>query len=103
MLTDVQWDPSSRYVLTAVTQNHESEKGDGYRFSMELGYSIWTFQGRKLHMQPKDKLYQVAWRPHPPSLLSKQEQENARKNMKQWSKKYDTKDEQAKESARQAF
>merc|ERR1712060_728656 len=47
--------------------------------------------------------YEIYWRPHPPSLLSKQKQQDVRKNIKQWSKRYDAIDEQAKEAARQAF
>eukprot|EP00913_Durusdinium_trenchii_P013626 g12795.t1 len=85
MLTDVQWDPSSRYVITAA------------------GFAIWTFQGRVLHRQQKEKLWQIAWRPHPPCLLSQAKQSSIRKNVKQYSKKYDHLDDQAKEAARNAF
>mmetsp|Transcript_113620 Transcript_113620/g.332005 ORF Transcript_113620/g.332005 Transcript_113620/m.332005 type:complete len:701 (-) Transcript_113620:153-2255(-) len=102
MLTDVQWDPSSRYVITAVTQPMQNEMG-GFKYSMEAGYSIWTFQGRKLYQQQKEKLWQISWRPHPPSLLPGEKQKDIRKNIKQFSKKYDAMDDQAKESARKAF
>merc|ERR1712151_1365070 len=102
MLTEVSWDPSSRYVLTSVTQPMQNELG-GFKYSMEAGYAIWTFQGRLLHRQQKEKLWQVAWRPHPPSLLSPERQNNIRKNIKQFSKRYDALDDQAKEAARKAF
>jgi len=102
MLTGVEWDPSSRYVLTSVTQSMQNEIG-GFKYSMEAGYAIWTFQGRLLHRQQKEKLWQVAWRPHPPSLLSPDRQNKIRKDIKQFSKKYDALDEQAKEAARKAF
>lgn len=102
MLTDVQWDPSSRFVITAVTQPMQNEMG-GFKYSMEAGYSIWTFQGRKLYQQQKEKLWQIAWRPHPPSLLSSEKQSHIRKNIKQFSKKYDALDDQAKDAARRAF
>mmetsp|Transcript_25397 Transcript_25397/g.67481 ORF Transcript_25397/g.67481 Transcript_25397/m.67481 type:complete len:707 (-) Transcript_25397:283-2403(-) len=101
MLTNVEWDPSSRYIITAVTQPMSNE--GGYKYSMEAGYAIWTFQGRVLFRQQKEKLYGVSWRPHPPSLLPAVRQKDIRKNIKQFSKKYDAMDEQAKESARQAF
>jgi translation initiation factor 3 subunit B len=101
MLTNVEWDPSSRYVITAVTQPMSNETG--YKYSMEAGYAIWTFQGRVLYRQQKEKLYHVAWRPHPPSLLPANKQKDIRKNIRQFSKKYDAMDEQAKETARQAF
>eukprot|EP00420_Gonyaulax_spinifera_P025971 CAMPEP_0197892808 /NCGR_PEP_ID=MMETSP1439-20131203/31653_1 /TAXON_ID=66791 /ORGANISM="Gonyaulax spinifera, Strain CCMP409" /LENGTH=699 /DNA_ID=CAMNT_0043513017 /DNA_START=57 /DNA_END=2156 /DNA_ORIENTATION=- len=102
MLTEVSWDPSSRYVITAVTQPMQNEMG-GFKYSMEAGYAIWTFQGRKLYQQQKEKLWQIAWRPHPPSLLGKNRQQDIRKNIKQFSKKYDALDEQAKDAARRAF
>jgi len=102
MLTDVQWDPSSRYVITAVTQPIQPEMG-GYKYSMEAGYKIWTFQGRNLHTQQKEKLFGVSWRPHPPSMLPRSKQMEIRKSIKQYSKRYDAMDDQAKESARQVF
>merc|ERR1719199_1182940 len=75
----------------------------GFKYSMEAGYAIWTFQGRKLFHQQKEKLWSVSWRPHPPSLLSTQRQAEIRKNIKQFSKRYDAVDEKAKDEARQAF
>ncbi|CAE8673670.1 unnamed protein product [Polarella glacialis] len=102
MLTDVEWDPSSRYVITSVTQPMQNEMG-GFKYSMEAGFAIWTFQGRVLYRQQKEKLWQITWRPHPPSLLSASRQEHVRKNIKTFSKKYDAADEQAKDLARNAF
>lgn len=102
MLTNVEWDPSSRYVITAVTQPMRDE-GSGFKYQMEAGYSIWTFQGRQLHKQQKEKLYVVGWRPHPPSLLEEKQQAEIRKNIKKFSKKYDALDEQEKETARSAY
>lgn len=102
MLTHVEWDPSSRYVITAVTQAMKDDQG--FRYQMEAGYAIFTFQGRKLvGTVQKEKLYAIHWRPHPPSLLDEKAQANIKKNIKQFSKRYDALDDQAKESARQAF
>merc|ERR1712061_214785 len=72
----------------------------GFKYSMEAGYAIWTFQGRQLFRQQKEKLWQVMWRPHPPSLLSAKRQKDIKKNHKTFSKRYDAIDEQAKEAAR---
>jgi len=102
MLTDVSWDPSSRYVLTAVAQPMQSDMG-GFKYSMEAGYSLWTFQGRKLFQQQKEKLWHVSWRPHPPSLLKEKKAADIRKNIRQYSKKYDSLDESAKDAVRRAF
>merc|ERR1712228_387007 len=101
MLTDVHWDPSARYVITAVTQPMQNDIA--FKYSMEAGYAIWTFQGRKLLLQQKEKLWQVMWRPHPPSLLSPERQNHIKKNIKQFTKRYDAIDEQAKEVARKKF
>jgi len=102
MLTNVEWDPSSRYVITAVTQPMRDE-GSGFKFQMEAGYALWTFQGRQLHKVQKEKLFHIAWRPHPPSMLTDKQQTHIRKNIKQFSKKYDALDDQSKETARAAF
>jgi len=102
MLTHVEWDPSSRYVITAVTQPMRDEVG-GFKYQMEAGYAIWTFQGRQLHKIAKDKLFAASWRPHPPPLIDDKQQESIRKNIKKYSKKYDALDEQDKETARAAF
>merc|ERR1712060_625876 len=102
MLTDVAWDPSSRYLITAATQSLENSSS-GFKYSMEAGYSIWTFQGRKLHQLQKEKLYSVAWRPHPPSLLKQEKQNNIRKDIKKYSKKYDALDDQQKDKIRKEF
>jgi translation initiation factor 3 subunit B len=102
MVTDVKWDPSSRYVITAVTQPHAGE-GGGIKYQMEAGYALWTFQGRQLHKQQKEKLYLIDWRPHPPSLLSKKEQGSIKTKLKEYSRKYDARDEKAKETAREEF
>jgi translation initiation factor 3 subunit B len=102
MLTSVEWDPSSRYVITAVTQAMRDDQG--FRYQMEAGYAIFTFQGRKLvGTVQKEKLYSIHWRPHPPSLLDTKSQQNVKKNIKTFSKRYDAEDDKAKESARQAF
>lgn len=102
MLTDIQWDPSSRYVLTAVTQPVSNDQ-QGYKYSMEAGYSIWTFQGRNLIRQPKEKLYHVAWRPHPPPMADAKTRKEVRGNLQKTSKEYDAQDNKAKEAAREKF
>merc|ERR1712066_869286 len=70
---------------------------------MEAGFTIWTFQGRKGYTQQKEKLWAVAWRPHPPSLLTDRRQKDIRTNIKQYSKKYDALDDQARDLVRKQF
>eukprot|EP00931_Biecheleriopsis_adriatica_P057383 TRINITY_DN3402_c0_g1_i2.p1 TRINITY_DN3402_c0_g1~~TRINITY_DN3402_c0_g1_i2.p1 ORF type:complete len:698 (+),score=185.78 TRINITY_DN3402_c0_g1_i2:66-2159(+) len=102
MLNGVEWDPSSRFVITSVTQPMQNEISN-FKYSMEAGFAIYTFQGRLLYRQQKEKLWQVCWRPHPPSLLASSKQDKIKKNIKQYSKRYDALDDQAKDAARNAF
>ncbi|MBA0766562.1 hypothetical protein Gotri_015592 [Gossypium trilobum] len=49
MATDVEWDPTGRYVATSVTSVHE----------MENGFNIWSFNGKLLYRILKDHFFQV--------------------------------------------
>jgi len=82
MATDAAWDPTGRYVATAVTSVHQ----------MENGYRVWTFAGAPLHARSVDRFYQFLWRPRPPSLLSAGEEASILKNLKQHAKKFEEED-----------
>mmetsp|Transcript_40368 Transcript_40368/g.89637 ORF Transcript_40368/g.89637 Transcript_40368/m.89637 type:complete len:721 (+) Transcript_40368:71-2233(+) len=82
MATDVDWDPTGRYITTSVTSA-----------PMENGFKIWSFQGKLLYEMPKDRLYQFSWRPRLPSLLPPEKEQEIQKNLKQYSKRYDEEDE----------
>jgi len=98
MLTDVNWDPSGRFVITAVTCPMNNT--GGFRYNSETGYSIWSFQGRKLYNSMKERLYQISFRPHPPTLLEPEKIKEIQKDIKLYSKKYDEADEALKEAQR---
>ena len=84
MATDVEWDPTGRYVTTAVTSVHQ----------MENGFHVWTFNGKLLYKYVCDnKFYQFLWRPRAPSLLSKEAEADIVKNLKKYSKRFDEIDE----------
>eukprot|EP00744_Colponema_vietnamica_P002564 GILI01003999.1.p2 GENE.GILI01003999.1~~GILI01003999.1.p2 ORF type:complete len:690 (-),score=205.63 GILI01003999.1:143-2212(-) len=100
LCSDVEWDPSGRFVITAVTQ---PLGGASFRYQMESGYQLWTFQGRLLYRNAKENFYQVLWRPRPPTLLSKEQEDGIKKNLKEYSKRYDAIDEQKSELQRNAF
>jgi len=102
MLTDVQWDPSSRYVMTAVTQPM-SDNANAFKFQMEAGFCIWTFQGRTLYREQKEKLWHIGWRPHPAPLLSEQRRKYIVNNMKEFSRRYNAVDDEARDQVRQVF
>ncbi|CAL5382546.1 unnamed protein product [Camellia sinensis] len=50
MVTDIEWDPTGRYVATSVTSVHE----------MENGFNIWSFNGKLLYRILKDHFFQSA-------------------------------------------
>ncbi|XP_038695162.1 eukaryotic translation initiation factor 3 subunit B-like [Tripterygium wilfordii] len=83
MATDIEWDPTGRYVATAVTSVHE----------MENGFNIWSFNGKLLYRILKDNFFQFLWRPRPPSFLSPEKEEEIAKNLKKYSKKYEAGDQ----------
>ncbi|KAI3676755.1 hypothetical protein L1987_86371 [Smallanthus sonchifolius] len=83
MATDIEWDPTGRYVATSVTSVHE----------MENGFNIWSFNGKLLYRIMKDHFFQFLWRPRPSSFLSPEKEEEIFKNLKKYSKKYDIQDQ----------
>jgi translation initiation factor 3 subunit B len=86
--THVQWDPSGRTVATAVAQPLE---GSSFKFAMDNGYILWSFQGKQLYQQSYETFYQFLWRPRE-SLLSKSEIEKVRRNLKKYEKQFDRAD-----------
>ncbi|KAI5648192.1 hypothetical protein M9H77_34197 [Catharanthus roseus] len=83
MATDIEWNPTGRYVATAVTSVHE----------VENGFNIWSFNGKLLCRILKDHFFQFSWRPRPPSVLSVKKEEEIAKNLKKYSKKYEAEDQ----------
>ncbi|KAJ1382259.1 Translation initiation factor, beta propellor-like domain [Sesbania bispinosa] len=91
MATDIEWDPTGRYVATAVTSVHE----------MENGFNIWSFNGKHLYRILKDHFFQrkriaknlkkyskkIRGRDQDVSLLlSEQEREKRRMLKEDWDK-----------------
>lgn len=69
LCTDISWDPTGRYLSTVVSY---------WRHQVDSGYTIWNFQGTKLHATnatEKKKFYQFLWRPRPKSLLDEEDLE----------------------------
>ncbi len=59
---------------------------------MENGYHLYDFKGEQLREEPVEKFKQWLWRPRPPTLLSKDEQKQIRKNLREYSKVFDQED-----------
>lgn len=84
MATDVEWDPTGRYIATSVSSMIHQ---------MENGFNIWSFQGRLLYSLNKDRLFQFSWRPRLPSLLPPEKEADIVKRLKEYSKRYEEEDE----------
>jgi translation initiation factor 3 subunit B len=59
---------------------------------MENGYHLYDFKGEQLREEPVEKFKQWVWRPRPPPLLTKEEQKQIRKNLREYSKVFDQED-----------
>jgi uncharacterized protein with WD repeat len=72
---------------------------------MENGYHMYDFKGNLLREESIDRFKQLVWRPRPPTLLSKEEQAEIRKNLRNYSKVFDEQDQaipQTRRSSRRA-
>ncbi|CAI4216076.1 unnamed protein product [Parascedosporium putredinis] len=82
-VTDVEWDPSGRFVATWAS---------AWKHAMENGYHIYDFKGEQLKEEALEKFKQFSWRPRPPTLLSKDEQKQIRKNLREYSRVFEQED-----------
>ncbi|KAK9980676.1 hypothetical protein ABG768_000267 [Culter alburnus] len=83
MASDVEWDPTGRYVVTSVSW---------WSHKVDNAYWLWTFQGRLLQKNNKDRFCQLLWRPRPPTLLSQEQIKAIKKDLKKYSKIFEQKD-----------
>lgn len=66
---------------------------------MENGYHLYDFKGELLREEPVEKFRQWLWRPRPATLLSKDEQKQIRKNLREYSKVFEQEDAERGASA----
>ena len=59
---------------------------------MENGYHLYDFKGDLLREEHIDKFKQWIWRPRPPTLLSRDEQKQIRKNLREYSRDFEEED-----------
>jgi translation initiation factor 3 subunit B len=69
---------------------------------MENGYHLYDFKGALLREEAIEGFKQLLWRPRPATLLSKEEQAEIRKNLRNYSKVFDEQDVARKSSANKA-
>jgi len=92
----VLWDPDGRSVTTCVSQPVE---GGHFKFAMDNGYILWSFQGKQLFQQSFETFYQFQWRPRA-KLLSKHQSADVKKDLKKYEKQFEKAD---KERARAQY
>ncbi|KAI0236576.1 Eukaryotic translation initiation factor 3 subunit B [Lamellibrachia satsuma] len=90
MATDVEWDPTGRYVTTSVSW---------WGHKVDNAFWVWNFQGRILYKQQKERFCQFLWRPQPTSLLSAQQVKDLRKNMKKFNARFAVEDKMRESKA----
>ena len=73
------------------------------KLQMENGYHMYTFSGIPLADVPTEKFKQLLWRPRPPLMLTKEEQRNVRRNLREYSKEFDELDKEMEEGANVAI
>ncbi|CAB3404035.1 unnamed protein product [Caenorhabditis bovis] len=82
------WDPTGRYFVTCSTM--------GGRNGADLGYRVFTFQGRELCRKNLERLAQFRWRPRPPVKLSEQKLKEIKKNLKKIAARFIKQDDDEK-------
>ncbi|XP_064406154.1 eukaryotic translation initiation factor 3 subunit B-like [Halichondria panicea] len=90
--SDLEWDPSGRYVVTSVSV---------WKQKMDTGFCMWSFQGRSLYRSPPslDKFCQHQWRPRPPTLLAEEHLKLIKKDQKKYSHMFEQRDRTSKSKA----
>ncbi|KAH8981791.1 translation initiation factor eIF-3b [Lactarius hatsudake] len=82
-VTDVECDPSGRYLATAAS---------AWTHTIENGYAIWDFRGQEIEKRLLDRFKQILWRSRAPSLLTKEQKRTIRRNLKEYARAFDEAD-----------
>lgn len=80
MCTDIEWDPTGRYLMTGVSW---------WGHKVDNAYWMWSFQGKILKRCATDRFCQFLWRPRPASLLTKKQIKEVKKNLKSYSRRFE--------------
>lgn len=88
--TDLEWDTSGRFL--AAWSSYAKHK-------LENGYTVYNCCGEAVRKEIVDQFTNFVWRPRPESLLSNADKKKARKNLKQWSVKFEEQDAMESDSA----
>jgi translation initiation factor 3 subunit B len=99
----IEWDPSGRFLITAVVLNVAEKNAPSYKMEQYSGYSLWTFQGRNLKKMDGVRMWNVQWRPHVAGLLSQKEKKALMKQMREKSQLFDEQDKAIKNAKKDSF
>jgi len=94
MMTDVDWDPTGRYVVTSVSY---------WERKVDNAYWMWSFQGKCLRKQPMDELCMFTFRPRPPSPLTNADMREIKKKMKKLNSRFELEDQMRSSRASEAI
>jgi translation initiation factor 3 subunit B len=86
MTTDIEWDPTGRYVVAGVSAWTGKVS--------DTGYSLLSFQGKVVRKERVDRFGNLFWRPRPPCLLTHAQIKEIKKNLKKYSPQFELKDRQ---------
>ena len=97
------WDPSGRFLVTAVELSVHEKNAPSYKMEQYAGYCLWTFQGRSLKKVEGVRLWNVEWRPHVGELLSGKEKKTLLKSLRDQSVVFDEEDRAVKNAKKSSF
>jgi len=84
LTTDVEWDPTGRYVVAAVSI-WTGKVAD-------TGFTLTTFQGKLIRRERIERFGNLVWRPRPPGVLSHAQIKQIKKDLKKYTPKFDLED-----------
>lgn len=81
--SEVEWDPTGRYVVTGVS---------AWKVKEDNGYYVWSFQGKVTKRVMLKNFIQFLWRPRPAELLNDQQRKDIKKTLKKYYAQFEKKD-----------
>lgn len=99
----VEWDPSGRFLITAVMLSVGEKNAPSYKMEQYSGYCLWTFQGRLLKRADGIRLWNVNFRPHVAGLLTVKEKKAALKQLREKASLFEEQDKTVKNAKKEVF